>query len=314
MDWLLNYLTALVALPMARSLPTRYLDRLAFAIGRSAYIFVPRRRRAALENLRRFYRGDKAEPELKDLARRSSACLALSAMENLRAPGFDDGPGGARFFAMGADSQAALRRARALHEQAGGCVFVSAHLGAYTLLPQLFAEARIALTVPINGLRNRALQDRWCPLDRERHPGAEIFVTKKNSLAALLRALDVHRSVGLLADQRASPAHALTGQASAVLTTRLPALLALERARPVVVVACYRNPSGAHLRIELGEALWPVATADKEKEVARLCLEIDQSLARLVRAAPEQYLWMHNRWKPHRSRARGGSPSGRGLA
>lgn len=166
-------------------------------------------------------------------------------------------------------------------------------------------EARIPLTTPINPLRNRTLQNRWCPLNHERTPDAGVFVPKKNSLAELSKVLDDKRSVGVLADQRSSPVHAVGPQATAVLTTRMPALLALQHSRPIVAGACYRNFSDERYRIELCEPIWPNRNSEKEAEIARLTDQLDQNLAQLVRAAPEQYLWMHNRWKPHRPRARG---------
>ena len=304
MDWLSAFFTNLFVVPLARRFPLRCLDRLALAIGQGAYFFVPRRRRAALENLRRFYRGEKTEEELKELARRSSASLALGAMENLRCRRFDDRSLRAMLNAISLESIEALRRAKALHEQTGGCIFVTAHIGGYALLPYFFAEAGIPLTVPINPLRNRAVQNRWCPLNRERAPGAEVFVPKKNSLTELLKALDDKRSVGILADQRSSPMHAVDSQATAVVTMRVPALLALQRARPIVAGACFRNPAGERFRIVIGEPLWPAAIANgEEAEIARLTDQLDRSLAQLVRASPVQYLWMHNRWKPHRVRA-----------
>ncbi len=174
MDWLSAFFTNICVVPLLRRFPPRDLDRLAFAIGQGVYFFVPRRRRVALENLRRFYPGKKTERELKELARRGSASLALGAMENLRCRGFDDDLPRVEFSEIGPDSKAALHRGKALHEQTGGCIFVTAHIGGYTLLPYFFAEARIPLTIPINPLRNRTLQNRWCPLNHERALNAAV--------------------------------------------------------------------------------------------------------------------------------------------
>ena len=301
MDWLGAHFTRNLAVPLARRLPLGCLDRLALAVGQGVYCFVLQRRRAALENLRRFYGGEKTERELRDLAWRSSISLALGVIENMRCHRTAQE---VQPMNLGRDSEAALRAAKALHEQTGGCIFVSVHIGGYALLPYLFSGAGISLTVPINPLRNRRLQDWWCPLDQERAPGAEVFVAKKNSLAELSRALDVNRSVGLLADQRSGPVHAVNVGMTSVLTSRMPALLAVRHSRPIVAGACYRNASGERFRIALGEPLWPDGKSKDESEIGRLTDRLDRNLAQLVRAAPEQYLWMHNRWKAHRVRAR----------
>ncbi len=158
------------------------------------------------------------------------------------------------------------------------------------------------MTIPINPLRNGTLQRRLCPLDRERVPGAELFVAKKNALPALLGALDRGRSVGILADQRTSASLAFDVRNMSVLTTPLPMVLALQRNRPIVVGACYRQPLSGRFDFQIAEPIWPDVSLDPNHELPRLAHELDRRLTLLVRDRPEQYLWMHNRWKPHRIR------------
>ncbi len=77
-----------------------------------------------------------------------------------------------------------------------------------------------------------------------------------------------------------------------------PVELAIRNGAPVFV--------GAVMRVK-GEALrfvmvpkrvhWPVEGADPKTEVARLMTEVNADLSEIIREYPEQWIWIHNRWK-----------------
>ena len=55
-------------------------------------------------------------------------------------------------------------------------------------------------------------------------------------------------------------------------------------------------PTGRY-RVVYEAPLPPVASANRQDEVARLTREITARIEAWVRANPEQWLWMHRRWK-----------------
>ncbi len=80
---LASLMTGIIS-PTLGSTPWPVLNGLAYLIGQGAYYLVPRRRKAALDNLRRFYSGERTPRDLRVVARRSSANLALVVIENIR--------------------------------------------------------------------------------------------------------------------------------------------------------------------------------------------------------------------------------------
>ena len=81
------------------------------------------------------------------------------------------------------------------------------------------------------------------------------------------------------------------------------AIIALSTGAPVLPAAAWREPDGTHvLRFEA--ALPPVECADPGDAIRRTTRVYNAALERLVLRHPEQWWWVHRRWKPLRSRAK----------
>ena len=82
-------------------------------------------------------------------------------------------------------------------------------------------------------------------------------------------------------------------------TTPLPALLAVRHQRPIVVVACLRSVQHGFIG-HVGEPILPRDTDNERPEIERLTRLMTTDLEQLIRQYPEQYLWMHDRWKVYK--------------
>lgn len=66
---------------------------------------------------------------------------------------------------------------------------------------------------------------------------------------------------------------------------------------PVLPVTAYRQPDGMHV-LEFGaEVLWQVAETTR-KEIELNTAQYNLELERMIRQYPEQWNWIHKRWKP----------------
>ena len=75
------------------------------------------------------------------------------------------------------------------------------------------------------------------------------------------------------------------------------AVIALATGAPVLPAAAWREPDGRHvLRFE--EALAPIEVDDADDAIRRNTRAYNQALERLVVRHPEQWWWVHRRWKP----------------
>jgi KDO2-lipid IV(A) lauroyltransferase len=189
-----------------------------------------------------------------------------------------------------------------IHDQTGGCIFITPHLGCYTLLPYLFSAIGIPLTVPIQEMGNDLLQRRWCPLNAPGSLGGQIFVAKRNSMNLLRTALRSGQSVGMMADQRTMRGLAVEFLGATAPATPIPAMLAVGLKRPIIVGVCSRDDGGSSYNLVLCEPIWPDRSRNAKLEIARLTQELNLKMGEMIRDYPEQYLWMHNRWKTYRVR------------
>lgn len=103
-------------------------------------------------------------------------------------------------------------------------------------------------------------------------------------------------TVAMLLDQRArqNPVfapffgrRARCDRSAGVLLKRLSA--------PVVFAACYRTGVPFRWKLVMRSVLWP--EEGKRLSVEELVVRVNQELERLILAAPEQYFWLHDRYR-----------------
>jgi KDO2-lipid IV(A) lauroyltransferase len=176
----------------------------------------------------------------------------------------------------------------------GGQIVLTGHLGNWELAGAYVAARGVPIDVVARHMAN-PLFERYVSTTRERSGMHELH----DDVAArrIPRALRAGHFIAMLADQGA------VGLSSTWVpffgrlakTARGPAVFALRMGVPVLFAACIRRPSG---RYTLSFEPVPVIdTGDREGDVDRILEAYSGILERWVRAAPEQYLWHHRRWK-----------------
>ena len=115
--------------------------------------------------------------------------------------------------------------------------------------------------------------------------------------AKLLHALRHGRVIGLLIDQDIdAPGAFVEFFGRPAWTPTGAALLALRSRCPVVTGFAVRRGDGT-MRLEFDPPVAPPAGDDLEADVARLTAALTARIERQVRAHPEQWVWMHRRWR-----------------
>ena len=149
-------------------------------------------------------------------------------------------------------------------------------------------------------------------LDRERRRSGHRLYWKRGGYDGMLELLQAGGNLGLLCDQDAGKRGVFVdffGRPAS--TIKSLALLALEHDAIVVVGYGRRlpdDPSARWSRFEIGceAVLDPRDYADRRDAVAAMTTGYTEALERAVRRSPEQYFWVHRRWKtaPRVRRAR----------
>jgi Kdo2-lipid IVA lauroyltransferase/acyltransferase len=171
-----------------------------------------------------------------------------------------------------------------------GAVVSSAHTGAWDVVACAMAP-RLRLTLVTKRLSIRFFDRLW---QRTRRDAGVGLLDGPGTVPSALARLARGEVVATMMDQapRKGLVHPFLGQDA--LHDTLPAALAQRARRPFVVVLTRRLPSGEHL-VDVPFVLHP---SRKEGDfVPRATRQASDALGDWVRAHPDQWLWLHRRWK-----------------
>jgi KDO2-lipid IV(A) lauroyltransferase len=186
-------------------------------------------------------------------------------------------------------------RARSALATSRGLFFLTAHLGNWEYSALATAASGVPVTViarPMDNPLLEALVRRY----RERNGNAVVY--KTDAAREMLRVVKRGGAVGILADQHARTPDAVVvpffGRPAS--TTSIVARLADRTEALVVPAACIRvAPARYRLRFE---APIDVRTLPpEEREPGPLTARFNREMERLIREYPDQWLWLHNRWR-----------------
>jgi Kdo2-lipid IVA lauroyltransferase/acyltransferase len=125
-------------------------------------------------------------------------------------------------------------------------------------------------------------------------------IPKKNSLQQVCDVLEKNHAVVFVLDQHASLANrdgvAVEFFGKKAGTYRSLASLSRNTGLPVVPAAGYRLPNGRHV-LEFYEPIAWQEYPTMQESIYRNTLAYNQALERIILAHPEQWLWLHKRWK-----------------
>jgi Kdo2-lipid IVA lauroyltransferase/acyltransferase len=89
-------------------------------------------------------------------------------------------------------------------------------------------------------------------------------------------------------------------------THKVMALLAIEYQVPILVVGTPKVAEPMRYRIEVGDYILPEEYADRGDAVKAITQRLTTALEGIIRRYPEQYFWLHRRWK-HQPKAKKGT-------
>jgi KDO2-lipid IV(A) lauroyltransferase len=184
--------------------------------------------------------------------------------------------------------------AREARDSGTGCVIVTAHVGnwevAPAVAPWLGFDPFYAVAKPI---RNREFSK---VVQRVRERLGVRLLPRRGAMKDATRVLAAGGSIGMLLDQRARMKPVLApffgrparcDRSAGVLMKRLGA--------PVLLVACYRTERPLFFRVKFFECLYPADFAKTGPEA--IAARINGVFERMIREAPDQYFWLHDRYK-----------------
>ena len=277
----------LLLLPVLSRLPRRVALALGAACGRLAWFVAPRHRRAALEHLAiafpdrdRGWRTRIGRASFANLGRSALELVATQRFDLTRAVHFDPG---------------SLETMTAAHAEGRGVVVISCHLDNWELL----ARRVSAEGLPVATVAREAQDPRLTALLEKSRGSTGIVSLWRNHPGAargFIRHLRKGGVVAALIDQDTEVAgHFVPFFGREAFTPRGPADFALRMGAAVVFARIRRVAPGVH-RIRISRLVVP-ASGDREADSRALTAAASAAIEEEVRACPDQWVWMHARWR-----------------
>ncbi|WP_326491770.1 lysophospholipid acyltransferase family protein [Myxococcus stipitatus] len=269
--------------PASRDAIARFVGGLVYRLGI--------RRKVVMDNL------EHAFPEKSDAERRA---IARGAYINMTRVVVESLPSGDRlpmdWAEQGIEGTEAWEALKARVATGKGALMVTAHFGNWELLGDMLIRWGIPLDALVRPLKG-ALNNR---IALTRLGAGAGLIYPKGAIQELASAVERGESPYMLLDQ-AMPAKAAVfvpffGRLAS--TTPAMAVTALRTGAPVFVVMGVRNGRpGCSLRLEVEGPILPPAPGECEDPITEHTARVTAALERCIRKYPEQWMWLHRRWK-----------------
>ena len=273
LGWLLGHLPTHAGLWVGRRL------------GDLLWFTMPGRRAVALDNLERAFGAERSPVALRRLGRRSFEHLGMTIVEGCV---FFFRPPSVLLSRVDLGDPQHVEAANALGR---GVLVLTAHYGNWELLAACQALSGYPLSVVIRPM-DHPLVDYI--VDRFRRRSGVELITERQALPSIRDALRHGRIVGILQDQNASRAEGVFAPffGSPASTSKALAVISLRTGAPVVPIFIRRGEGGRH-------RVWshPVVPIPADGNVAEYTAAFNRSIEAVIREAPEQWFWLHRRWK-----------------
>ena len=274
-------------------LPKGWALRLGRGIGILFYYLIKKRREIASNNLQIAFGGQLTAAQRREICKASFINVGKTCIEFLRFPKLNADNIWNEVTVEGRDNLYT-----ALESGKGAIVFL-AHFGNWELLSLVYGalipDRAKAIAFP---LKNDPLNTYiW----QHREQLSLKLIQRKQAVRETLRALKNNEAIGFFADQNAGPegvfVEFLGKQASAA---RGPAVLALKTGAPLLFSLDIRQPNDQH-HVYISSPIYTEPSDDFERDVELYTTQMLEQLETYIHKYPEQWLWLHNRWKtqPH---------------
>lgn len=174
-----------------------------------------------------------------------------------------------------------------------GVLVITAHFGNWELSGGLLS----LLGYPMNVIARDASQDYTRDLVNEARRSKGVKIFGRWDARELLRALKNGECVAILPDQHAAEAAVrVTFLGRPADTATGPIVFARRTGAAIVPVFSYRLPDD-HFLLRVYPEFVPVDTGDREADLITNVQRLNDLIGEQILQHPEQWLWLHNRWK-----------------
>ncbi len=295
-DWSVAQIVTLL-LYLAKKLPAERSTHIAERLGRKLAPILPRYK-LAKQNIKLAF-PEKSDEEVSEIARGTWGHVARSMAEYVFLDelfDFDpDNPDAGTVEIAGIDNFVKLR------DRTGPVIIFTAHTGNFEILPIAASTHELNVTALFRPPNNRFLAERL--LKARLTAKGHLVPSRAGAAWVLAGILDNGGAVGVLVDQAFARGPTIEFLGREATANPLTAKLARQYNCDIHPARCVRLPGG-RFRLELQDALELPRNESGAIDVLETTRLINSVVEDWVREYPEQWLWLHNRWKQPRPRKR----------
>ncbi|PWJ42031.1 lysophospholipid acyltransferase family protein [Sediminitomix flava] len=271
---------------LTRVLPRFAALQLYSVIGRLSYLMFKKDREVTLKNLQFAFGAEKNTQEINKIAKRSWINLSKSLMEFVRYKNIKSIEDYKKFIEI-----KGLEHVEEAQKRGQGVFIMTSHFGPFEICLYIFALLGYKIASTGSPLKYKKLHDLL--VENRSRNGAEYFERNKASIK-MLRQLKSGNLMGVLIDQDTSKIQHtfINFFGKECATPSGPATLLVKTGAAVVPMHIIRNEDDS-LILEIQ----PYRTYQKDDDVKAVTQELHNLTEEIVRLHPDQWVWMHDRWR-----------------
>lgn len=261
--------------------------------GKAIYHLFPWRRSIVLGNLKRVFGDVLAESEIRLLAQAYYAHLVQFPVEFIRLPLMSVKQ--RKAWVTVENMETAVRA----HNQGKGILLLTGHFGNWEAAT-VAGIGQFPEYFNLFHFLRRPLKPRWFNefVTRRFRRSGFGSLASLGSLDAILKLLSAGQIIVFVFDQHAGGRDGIPVEffGHPAGTFKSLAILALTTGAPVIPACSWREPDGRHV-IRFEDPLPLIECADVSEAIRQNTRAYNQALERMLLRHPEQWIWMHRRWK-----------------
>ncbi len=286
----ITYLFVRLIAGILNCIPYYLMRKLATLAGLIFYYVHSPRRNIALDNLRQALGNELPECELIQIARKSFINLVLLGLEVIRIPRV----------IKNIPRYMTIERKEIVFDElkkGNGVIFLIAHYGNWEWGAVMAGYVNYPMSAVGRPMKNRFI---YRYIERLRQSTGLKSLNKKGVAREIMQELRNNRVVAILFDQYAGSSGVLVpffGRPA--YTTSAVAQLAIRTGASVVPGYCTRNKDGTHT-IYITDPIPTIKTNDRQADIIKNTCNYNANLESWIRKNPDQWFWVHKRWKTPR--------------
>jgi len=286
-NWLI-YVAVVFVVKLLRSLPRGAAIKIMRFLGALAFRLAGKEREKTIRHLTWVFGYEKSPEEIESLARQVFLNLSTAAADAIRLP---------VIIREGINNLVTIQGIEHLQKSLAngkGAIWLTGHFGNWELLGAYLAQNGLPLKV----IGRTAYDPRLDKMIVDgRNQAGYSNIARGKGTREIIRALRDGYAIGMLIDQDTNvegvfvnffgrPAHTATG----------PVVLAQKFGAPIASVFMRLCPDFSY-QIECGEEIVLQNTGDADADLIANTQKCSNVYERMIRRYPDQWVWMHERWK-----------------